>query len=151
MQGHVFFTTLIGNQTQNKFYRDPAGKELIATYDPGDIRGYMVEGLHYASVPFSGKVLDVDLDEGLEVQMFGVKITQDPEDFYALGFLMKFRKKMSDYLADYPELYRQVSFSFTVINRPSGTAQRIRMTLRHFQYQPGRVRRPHNGLSPGWG
>lgn len=152
VQGYVFFTTLIGNQTHIRFYSDPAGRELIAKYDPGDIRGYNVEGMHYASVPFSGKgyskkksfmiclaegpvslykwyydesammggddlneamgkekVLDVDLEEGLEVQMFGVKGTQDPEDFWALGFLMKFRKKMSDYLADYPELAAKIA------------------------------------------
>mgnify|MGYP001453120932 CR=1 FL=1 len=40
IRGYLFFSTLIGNQTHIKFYRDLSGKELIAKYNPGDIVGY---------------------------------------------------------------------------------------------------------------
>jgi hypothetical protein len=54
-------------------------------------------------------VLNVDLEEGLEIQMFGVKDNNKPEDLYALGFIMKFKKKMSAYLSDYPELASKIA------------------------------------------
>jgi hypothetical protein len=150
--GYLFFTTLIGNQTHIKFYRDQEGKNPVDDFKPGTIKSYGFSDLHYASVPFSGKgygknksfmirlvegpvslykwyysestmmsgddlneamgkesVLKTEPAEGLEVQVFGVRGNEEPEDFYSTGFAMNFKKKMSAYLSDYPELAGKIA------------------------------------------
>lgn len=49
-------------------------------------------------------VMDVDLYEGLETQVFGVKKGEKPVDFYSMKYVMKFKKNMSEFVAADTEL-----------------------------------------------
>ena len=55
------------------------------------------------------KAMDVDLEEGIVQQLFAVKNDGKPVDFTSLKFSMKFKKLMSEYVADYRELSAKIA------------------------------------------
>ena len=55
------------------------------------------------------EVLSVELDEGMEIQYFGVRGNEKPVDFSSVKFGMNFKKQMSKYVSDCPELAEKIA------------------------------------------
>lgn len=55
------------------------------------------------------EVLTVELDEGITVQYFGVRGNEKPVDFSSVKYGMNFKKHMSRYVSDCPELSEKIA------------------------------------------
>lgn len=55
VSGYLFYKSLLHNQTQAIFYDSVSGSQQIRTFRPGEINGYILAGILYHSIPFSGR------------------------------------------------------------------------------------------------
>lgn len=55
VSGYLFYKSLLHNQTQAIFYDSVSGSQHVRTFRPDEINGYILSGMLYHSVPFSGR------------------------------------------------------------------------------------------------
>jgi len=151
IHGFPKFMTLISNQVSLLFYDNEQGKGSSEKFKTKDLLAYMVGGVEYERVPFTGmglsrkqcfmireasghvslyryffdkstilnyddireargekKVLPGELKYGIQEQLFGVKKGEKPVDFNSSIFILNFKKRMSKYVADCPELSEKI-------------------------------------------
>lgn len=98
-QGWIKFMTVIANQFNVSLYENESDDTPVGKYKPKDLNEVMGRE----------EVLSVDLDEGITVQYFGVRGNGKPVDFSSVKYGMNFKKHMSKYVSDCPELADKIS------------------------------------------
>jgi hypothetical protein len=92
-------------------------KSLMISLVEGPVRLYkwfydeslMLDGQDLNEATGRENVLTVDLDEGIAYQYFGVRGREKPVDFSSVKYGMNFKKHMSKYVSDYPELSGKIA------------------------------------------
>jgi len=119
------------NQTRVEFYIDPNDKNTRTVYSPEDIKEYMINGMIYRTVNYSGGLLSKPLrflllqqdghiaryiwyeNEGTDTYPNFKEKTVfqkgNERSFELTDYAINFSKKMSALVSDYPELARKVA------------------------------------------
>lgn len=95
--------------SRNKSFMIRLADGPVALYKWYYDESLMLDGEDISAATGQEQVLSVDLDEGIVVQYFGVREDGKPVDFSSVKFGMNFKKQMSKYVSDCPELAQKIA------------------------------------------
>jgi len=132
VQGYFYHGDKIDNQNNCHYYLNETDKKPTKKFKPADLKGYKVGDKTYRTINYSGGLFAKPLRFNLVVNDGAItefifysedlttpnetktvfhkphdKTNSDPVELQSFG--LKFAKKMSEYLADYPELSKKVA------------------------------------------
>ena len=126
VKGWIEFRSASDNQEQCIFYGQQNDKKPVEKYSADQIKAYGINGRHYRSIYYSGGLISSKLrfnllfndagigtykwlSDGKESDVFAKindpKTVPHTQDY----FVLKFKSKMAEFVADYPELSKKIA------------------------------------------